>query len=889
MKSFETKTHILPVIALLAVILGWLFWQSFLPGMVHFSNDGPLGVQKTGWLRLPHAMISAWDDLNSIGFISGVPLTITTLIKWVLGPVGYAKFLAPITLWIVGVCAWVFFRQLSLTPLASMLGAVAVALNASIFSTACWGVASQVIAFSMDFLALALVVSNSPATPWRLRWARIILAGLAVGMNIMEAADIGAILSLFVAAFILFKSLQEEGTAWEKIGRGVSHVAVVAVFAGFIAAHSIAGLVGTQIKGIVGTGQDTETKAQHWDWATQWSLPKRETLGFFVPGLFGYRMDTPQGGNYWGAMGRDPAWDRYFNSDKQGPPPVGFMRFTGGGNYVGVLVCVVAIWTMVQALRRNESVFSEMTRRWLWFWMVVLTVSLLLAFGRHAPFYRLLYMLPYFSTIRNPCKFLTIFNFAIAALFAYGIHGLSRRYMEAPLSSFSGWNARLKGWWAKAGVFDKRWAVSCLLFIGGSLLGWLIYSASRQSLEQYLETVQIGVKDAPEVASFSIKQVGWFILFLVASVAAFTLILSGTFGGLRAKWGGMFLGLLLVADLGRADRYWTVFWDYNQKYATNPIIDLLREKPYEHRVAFLPFRSPPQLALFEQLYRIEWAQHHFPYYNIQSLDVIQMPRMPEDLAAFENAMGYRGTPETLYLVMRRWQLTNTRYLLGAAGYGDVLNSQLDPGQRRFRIVERFDIEPKPGITDPLRLEELTVELKPNGNYALFEFTGALPRAKLYSNWLVSTNDEATLKLLDSPEFDPENTVLVSTPLPVSSIGATNQNPGTVGFANYTPTHITFNAPVKSPSVLLFNDKFDPTWQVRVDGKEATLLRCNFIMRGVYLTPRAHIVEFVLKPIITTLYVTLAGIVLGLLLIGYLIVAGRTGELLSAKPANGNTR
>jgi len=44
---------------------------------------------------------------------------------------------------------------------------------------------------------------------------------------------------------------------------------------------------------------------------------------------------------------------------------------------------------------------------------------------------------------------------------------------------------------------------------------------------------------------------------------------------------------------------------------------------------------------------------------------------------------------------RRWQLTNTRYLLGPAGFLDGLNEQLDPLQHRFRIVQRFDVLPKP--------------------------------------------------------------------------------------------------------------------------------------------------------------------------------------------------
>ena len=75
--------------------------------------------------------------------------------------------------------------------------------------------------------------------------------------------------------------------------------------------------------------------------------------------------------------------------------------------------------------------------------------------------------------------------------------------------------------------------------------------------------------------------------------------------------------------------------------------------------------------------------------------------------------------------------------------------------------------PKPGIDQPTQLEQLTAVVSENGGYALFEFTGALPRAKLYSNWQVNTNDDATLKTLASTNFDPWQTVLVSMPLPVA--------------------------------------------------------------------------------------------------------------------------
>ncbi|MGD0086297.1 MAG: hypothetical protein ABSC24_04130 [Verrucomicrobiota bacterium] len=857
---------------LLAVILGLLFWKSFLPGYIHFSNDSPLSQQTATWLKV--SLKGFWDDLNSIGFEAGrFPPNISEFIQLVAGPVGYAKFYAPIALLILGTGAWTFFRQLKLMPLAALLAALAAALTSTFFSDACWGTASHQIALGLDFLALALIVSNSPTTPWFLRWTRLALAGLAVGMNVMEAVDIGAIFSLFVAAFALFHSIVDgaPGPIVKKVGRGFARVAVIALFAVFLATQILVSLVQTQIEGIVGTRQDTETKAQHWDWATEWSLPKIETLGVAVPGLYGYRMDSPSGGNYWGAVGRDPAWDRYFADGEQGTPPQGFLRFSGTGNYAGVLVILVALWTIAQLLRRKNSVFSTTTQKFLWFWTVVLLVSLLLAFGRFAPFYRLVYALPYFSTIRNPIKFLFVFSWALVIVFGYGIDGLSRRYLEIPAVGSASLPVQFKTWWAKARGFDRNWTSLCVVFLIGSLLAWLIYAVQQSNLAGYLKTV--GFPDesmAGQIAAFSVSQVGWFCLFFALALGLLTLILSGAFAGRRAKWGGLLLGTLLVLDLGRADLPWLVFWNYPQKYASNPIVDLLQNKPYEHRVAVLHSKS-----LFEELYNIEWSQQLFPYYNIQSLDVIQMSRVPENLAAYQAALSPQGTPDTTYRVARHWALTNTRYLLGPATFLDGLNQQLDPGQHRFRIVQRFSVVPKPGIEKPTQYSELTAVPDENGDNALFEFTGALPRVKLYSRWQVSTNDNDALQTLASANFDASETVLVSTNLPTPPAeNATNTHPGTVGFKSYSPKDILFDAHAEVPSVLLLNDEYDPNWRVLVDDKPEPLLRCNYIMRGVYLTPGTHKVEFDFLLPSGPLYVSLSAIGVGILLCVVLFVSTR---------------
>jgi len=875
------------VVLWLAVILSVLFFKSFLPDYVHFSNDGPLGAQNTDWLRLPQGFTGMWNDLNDIGGNAGAASpSLTTLICWGLGPVGVAKFLAPIALFILGLGAWTFFRQLKFTPLAAILGALAAPLTSFFFSDTCWGTASHQIAFGMDFLALALIVSGSPA-PLLVRWTRLALAGFAVGLNVTEAADIGALFSLIVAAFALYQSFAEDGSTVKKISRGFGRIAVIAAFAAFFAAQTIMSLVGTQIEGIVGTQQTAETKARNWDFSTQWSLPKAETLGMMVPGLFGYRMDTPDGGNYWGAVGRDPAWDRYFAGDQQGPLPRGFLRFRGAGSYAGVLVILVALWTIAQSLRRQNSVFSTNHRRFIWFWTVVLIVSLLLAFGRFSPFasiYQFIYSLPclHLSTVRNPIKFLFVFSWALVIIFAYGIHGLSRRFLEIPASGSSSPLAQFKTWWAKARGFDRNWTSACIVVLIGSLLAWLIYALQKPNLVTYLKTVGFTDEDmAGQIAAFSINQVGWFILFFALATGLLTLILSGALAGRRARWAGIFLGVLLVGDLGRADLPWIVFWNYPQKYASNPIIDFLRDKPYEHRVIALPSQSAQHLPFYDDnfgnLYSIEWSQQLFPYYNIQSLDIIQMSRLPVDLAAYQGALAPQDTPDTAYLIARRWELTNTRYLLGPVGFLDALNGQLDPAQRRFRIITRFDLYSKPGLDRITRigLEELTAVPSDTGGCALFEFTGALPRAGLYSDWQVSTNDNATLQTLTSKDFDAWKTVLVSAPLPASpAMNVTNENSGAVDFKSYAPTHIELAVRADAPSVLLLNDKYDPNWRVLVDGKPGPLLRCNYIMRGVYLTPGAHTVEFKFSVPLGPLYVSLSAIGVVILLCGFLVFSTR---------------
>lgn len=959
---------------LIAAILVVMFWKAFLPNYCHFSNDGPMGYQNAALNRLPQGFHGMWVDLWGEGWNGGAALPdMDMLVLWALGSAGYASFYIPIALFILGMGAYFCFRRLGLSPVASILGGLAACLTTNFFSDGCWGAAPAVFAFGMDFLALGALAKRDKF-PF---WLTPALAGLAIGLNVVEAADIGGMFSLLIAAFILYQAFVENGAALPaRVGRGFGRLFIVAAFAGFIAAYGLSALVGATVKGISGTQEDAQAKATRWEFATEWSLPKRETLSLIIPGLFGDRVDYSDERAYWGSMGRDASWDRFYGQKLQAGdaiqlavpdrgvaslriessgdltlpsiPPIraagmtrfelqkkldesplkgvtiqygqGFARHTGRGVYFGLLVVIVGLWASFQSFRTAGSVFGIVERKFIWFWSAVAVIALLLAHGKYSPFvglYHWLYIvLPGTSNVRSPEKFLHAMNFAVLILFAYGIDGIKRRYFDAPLSS-APLGVRLKNWWAKAAAFDRRWVIGSAGAIVVALVGWLVYAVSRPAVERYLQDVQLGPV-AHAVTGYSLQQVGWFVMFLVLNCGLLLLIFIGAFAGSRAKWGGILLGALLVCDLGRADlqfnnpwkdRWDYGFWNYKEKYEVgdlNPICKFLADKPYEHRVQQLP--APPagpfsprdeQQYYFENLYNIEWLQQIFPYYNIQSLDIEQLPRYPLDMTAFNYAQGFPGA--TPYV--RLWELTNTRYLLGPSDYAEAINQQLDPVQRRFRVISNFRVGLKPGVEQATGMPaEMTAIPTQQPEDALIEFTGALPRVKLYANWetnspdtlrnfttqglsgvelavlqMVGTNDFLTLKKLMSPTFDPARTVLVDRPIaaPVSS-AATNQDAGQVEFTSYFPTDIKFKAIAKMPAVLLLNDRYDPMWQVWVDGKPAELLRCNFLMRGVSLQPGQHEVEFRFRQPVKMLYVNLAAVVVGVVLLGYAMVVSRKG-------------
>ncbi len=849
----------------LAAILGLLFSAIFQADQVLFFNDAPLGLRQADFRSLPEAFTGVWRDLNWVGEWTGdTPPNISNGLALLLGPLAFTKFYTPLTILILGLSAWLFFRQLDFHPAVCVLGGFAAALNIDFFSYACWGLGSHTLAVAMTFLALAALSSQRIRNPW----LQAILAGLAVGIGVMEAYDTGAILSLFVALFLVYQLFLKQGDLKSRLSYGGLRFALVVTCAVLISVQTLTSLVSTQLAGVAGMQQSQKSEQQQWDWATQWSLPKKEGFRVLISGLFGYRMDTPDGGRYWGGVGRTPGWKDHGK---------GMARHSGSGFYAGVLVILLTFWTMGHALRTEQNPFSRLERRWIGFWTIVMIVSLLLAFGRHLWLYRLFYELPYASTIRNPVKFLHPFSIAVVILATFGLAGVYRLYLsklETPKAALS---THLKSWWQNGPAGDRKWVIGYLTVFGAALLGWLIYSSARTELIQHIQSVGFNQKEqAQAIAQFSIAHFGWFVLFLALSLAAVTLITTGYLNGQRAKWGLAMLAIILITDLSRAAKPWIKHYDYESKYSSNPIIKSLAKEPHKHRVKLFPLSVMQQVPSIERkrlyrflqfsnFYRSHWLQHLFPFYEIQSLDVVQEPRMSRVNKAYRSAF----PPNQPQAQLRLWELTNTRYLFGLGGkFVDKLNRQVAPGTNAFSVIQRFS------LYRDRNSRQITAQPNKAGSFALLEYNNALPRAKLFTDWQVMTNRQQSLDRLRSRSFDPHQTVLVNTPAPALKSQSSKPGNGSVDYVDYSPKKITLQASAGQPSVLLLNDKFQKHWEVTVDGTPARLLRCNFLMRGVYLEPGKHQVVFQFQRPLAPLYVSLFAIALGLAIVGYVMVTVR---------------
>jgi hypothetical protein len=907
--SKQHKQHgsLFILLILLGGALAFLCRQGLAPHEVLFANDVSLGAMIDSADRLPGTFAGHWDNLEFLGgAIPSSSPSFSALLQTIFPPEIFMKIYAPMTMLFLGLGAWLFFRQAGFAPGVCVVGGLGAGLNMHYFSNACWGLGQWDISAAMTFVALAVLVSPSI----RPLWVKGALVGLSIGMTVMEGFDTGAILSLYAGIFIVFYFLILPDNPVKAVPKTLVTGVVVVFFALLISASTIYTLIGSTFTETASTGKTETEKKEHWIFLTTYSFPKMESLRLIIPGLYGYRLQefmtsTNKSSAYWGTIAEDwrvaelesgspakraqgavdlgiqnpeiqkilvgndtPDREKLMDNIKSQLP----RRHSGSGDYVGELVCLMAFFGLFSSWRKINGPFSKTERQTIWFWGFAALFSLLAAWGRYGSVYQFIAPLPFIRNIRNPIKFLHPLNVCMIILSGYGMEALHRCYMRPVVKRAGTLSQNAVRWWKG---FEKKWTIGTLLVLAAAITGLLILSSSKQDLIHHLARSGFSEELAPQIAAFCIREVFLFVVFFAVSAGIVIGILSGAFSGGRAVLAWIFLGAVMIVDLSRADTPWVRYFDYKQKYSMNPVTEFLRHEPWEHRV--VSARRSPVQPIYD-LTQVEnfggvchfWLENDYMANDIEALEIDQAPRMPDLERNYIGNFSPRSQQD-LTSTARMWLLTNTRYILADDSLTPVLNQVIEP-KNSFHTVMRFDLAMKPGLSQPEDAGDLTIETNDNGRVALIEYTQALPRARLYANWQM-TDDTTALQKLAALDFDPAKTVLVATNTPLAQTPAQpGADAGTVIIASYHPKDIKLQADAKTPAILLFNERFGDHWNVWVDQQPASLLRCNYIMRGVFVPQGAHTIEFRFQPPLSWLYVSASALGLGVLLAGYVAFA-----------------
>jgi hypothetical protein len=409
------------------------------------------------------------------------------------------------------------------------------------------------------------------------------------------------------------------------------------------------------------------------------------------------------------------------------------------------------------------------------------------------------------SSIRNPNKFLHVFQIGLGILAACGAEALLRGLSEDVVK------------------WSRRFGVALLCATGLMLIWTVSLASSRDALvtrfvstgwSQYAPTMTGNMIRAALHATVMTMITGLAILLLVVWRSAYAWKRNIVMGG---------LALAMVGDVLLLSQDYIKTVSLPEVAGDNAVTSFLKVNLNQQRAYMLS----------QDGFYNNWLMVLFPYHQIETFNVSQMPRMPEDYAKWLKIVGRDP--------IRLWQLSAIGYVLAPDGAWQQIRK--DPKfAPHFEEVKGFNVF---GTAEGLGVTE--VAMNQAAQHRILRFKSGLPRFKLFHDWMIVADEEAGDKLV-ARSFDPHAAVLVAKDVTVElpSVGsATNGLPESLN-SILSPTDARVSATVTRPAVLMFVNKHTPDWRVSVDGKPAPLLRCNSLCLGVYLEPGQHEIRFYLR-------------------------------------------
>lgn len=443
--------------------------------------------------------------------------------------------------------------------------------------------------------------------------------------------------------------------------------------------------------------------------------------------------------------------------------------------------------------------------------IALLGVSLICAFGSYTPIFPFLYeWVPIFRIMRFPEKFYYV---TFALLIFVTVRGL--RTLTEGRSS--------RATWIVAAALPTAWIIPYVIFRWDPsvLAHWLQSPQTGQTLLTVNPTTIATILFSLE------KQI-------VISLLLAGLLLLNQYELLRAPLLQSLLVLVVFVDLSVA----------------NKPLHFLREKERIQNVARI-LEKPP-------------ADHSRLFYYPPGSNL-----HPSFVTVTGSPSYEKGTEIPLNnLLPNAGLLYGFEYFqdidaLGRRSYTDFLNfiNTLPPGQRgnllrvlNVKYVVAFHSLDVKGL-------KLVREF-PKHFSRLYEVTDSVPRAYVVARATYDQDPTNTLRRLSSNGFDPMNEVIVDAPTHFAPKASFR---GDATIKHYQNNTVQIDAHLSEPGILVLTDAFYPGWKVFVDGIEQTILRANYLFRGVEVPAGNHNVEFVYDPLSFKIGLVISSLTAALLL------------------------
>ena len=805
-RTIPTALWVLSAWAVVLLVGLVIFQDLFQPGRLLFTTDDNIGQIAMRKTAIADALGGGWWDGELLGQQMIMNVNLTTLLLWLLPVDFYYNWIHLIDLGLASLFFILFLREHRRSWLAA-IGGTLVALWLGHFSIVYAGHLGKfgMLIFASAFLWACAVAVRTKSMAWSA------LAGGALGGMFMEQADIGFVMALGLGFYPIHAWARKHGFGWRGLLR---HLAPMYLTGLLLAMPSLLSGYRVAVKDdAVVRGGDSKAK---WEFITQWSLPPEDLLDLAAPNYHGIRSGEPEG-PYWGRIGRSEGWE------KTGQ---GFMNFRLDSSYIGMIPLVFAVFAFIPALRARirsgrsgPPIGGERIECHVLFFSLFALLSLLFSMGKFTPVYRLLYALPIVGDVRAPVKFMQVFQLALGVVSAYGFD-LALRGLPPYLAAAEFQSGRRKGdrsvpprWLS---IFPGAVAVVAGAFLLGALTLMNTREASMPAWASQWGTAATAIWNL-RIGSL------WHAAFMGALAAAG--IAAAT--ALRRS-GKSTLGLALAATaVVAAD---AVAWsrDYVQtmrksQVAGTAAVVAMKDESTHGRVALLT----------QQGFYNSWLTYLFPYHAIPSINISQMPRMPEDYRAFLGVAGPR--PPVL------WDLAAVTRIAGPREWMEQM--QREPSlQGRLRPLLSYDLR----VT---AAEDVVVESRPDGRgeHAVFAYTPAMPRFCLVAHAQTVPRDEALRRMAD-PAYIPGRPILISPApggreisLPDPNFSAQPIPPVTVRACRSGYFQLRTDAP--QGTVLRVAEKFDPGWMAWVDGREVPVAIADYICMAVQVPPGPHEVVF----------------------------------------------